>query len=159
MSAEKEKKPTVRMSEDEIWQHVTQGHTGIFTTLRADGMPIALPIWYVCLDHLIYIPTRGKKLKRIAKDPRASFLVEEGLQWSELRAVQMTGQAEVVNLDDELSARYQAEFDRKYSQYRTAGTAMPKATREAYSKSVMGVVRFSPDERVLHWDNRKLGLS
>ena len=158
MSVQQEKKPTVRMSEDEIWQLVQDGHTGIFTTLRADGMPIALPIWYVCLDHLVFISTRGKKLKRLAKDPRASFLVEEGQPWSQLRAVHMTGKAEIVDLDEALSARYQAELDRKYSQYRTAGSAMPKATREAYAKSVSGIVRFTPDERILNWDNRKLGL-
>ena len=147
------------MSADEIWQFVISGHTGIFTTLRADGMPIALPIWYVCLDRLVYISTRGKKLKRIANDPRASFLVEEGETWPELRAVHMTGIAEVVDLDDELSARYQAELDRKYSQYRTASSAMPKATREAYTKAVSGIVRFTPDYRFLSWDNRKLGLT
>ena len=28
------KKPTVRMSEQEIWQFVEEGHTGILTTLR-----------------------------------------------------------------------------------------------------------------------------
>lgn len=158
MSDQTEKKPGVRMSDDEIWQFVQEGHTGILTTLRADGMPIALPIWYVCLDKFIYIGTRGKKLKRIANDSRASFLVEEGQHWSKLRAVHMTGHAEIVDLDKDLSARYHNELDRKYSQYRTAGSAMPKETREAYTKAVNGVVRFTPDERILNWDNRKLGL-
>jgi nitroimidazol reductase NimA-like FMN-containing flavoprotein (pyridoxamine 5'-phosphate oxidase superfamily) len=151
-------KPTVRMSEQEIWQFLEQGHTGILTTLRQDGMPIALPIWYVCLDQHIYIGTRGKKLNRISNDPRASLLVEEGKRWSELRAVHMTGKAEIVNLEGDLSARYGAELERKYGGYRTAGSAMPKATREVYAKSVSGVVRFTPDDRVLHWDNRKLGI-
>jgi nitroimidazol reductase NimA-like FMN-containing flavoprotein (pyridoxamine 5'-phosphate oxidase superfamily) len=155
----KTSKPTVRMSEDEVWAFVQAGHTGILTTLRADGMPIALPIWYVCLDGLIYIGTRGKKLTRIKNDPRAGFLVEAGEKWAELRAVHMTGKAEIVDLNDELSARYRAEMDRKYSAYRTAGSAMPKATREAYTKAVSGVVRFTPDERILNWDNRKLGIS
>lgn len=158
MADQTAKKPTVRMMEEEVWRFVEDGHTGIFTTLRADGMPIALPIWYVCLDKLIYIGTRGKKLKRIAKDPRASFLVEEGQQWSELRAVHMTGRADIVDLDDALSARYKAALDRKYSPYRTAGSAMPKETREAYTKAVNGVVRFTPDGKILNWDNRKLGL-
>ena len=158
MPEESTAKPTVRMSEDEIWQFVQEGHTGIFTTLRSDGMPIALPIWYVCLEDLIFIGTRGKKLKRILNDRRASFLVEEGQHWSKLRAVHMTGHAEIVDLDDTLSARYRTELDRKYSKYRTTTSAMPKETREAYTKAVSGVVRFRPDERILNWDNRKLGL-
>lgn len=153
-----EKKPTVRMTQDEIWHFLEDGHTGILTTLRRDGMPIAMPIWYAVLDHEIYISTRGKKLSRIRKDPRASFLVEEGEHWSKLKAVHMTGVAEIVDLDDTLSARFREEIDRKYRDYRTAGTAMPKATREVYQKSISGIVRFTPDERVLHWDNGKLGL-
>ena len=129
-------------------------HSGSSITAK-----VALPIWYVCLDGLIYIGTRGKKLIRIKNDPRASFLVEAGEKWAELRAVHMTGKAEIVDLNDELSARYRGELDRKYSAYRTAGRAMPKATREAYTKAVSGVVRFTPDERILNWDNRKLGIS
>lgn len=157
MSENQEKKPTVRMSSEEIWEFVRQGHTGILTTLRRDGIPIALPIWYACLENKIFISTRGKKLNRIKADSRASFLVEEGEHWSELRAVHLTGRADIVNLDGDLSASFRAEIDRKYSQYRTAGAAMPKATREAYSKAINGVVQFTPDERILNWDNRKLG--
>ena len=33
---------------------------------------------------------------------------------------------------------------------------MPKATAEHYATAMNGVVRFTPDERVLNWDNRKL---
>ena len=86
-----EKKPvSVRMNEEEIWDFLTNGHTGILTTLRRDGVPIAMPIWYAVVDHTVYIGTRGKKLTRLAHDPRASFLVESGEKWAELRAVHLT---------------------------------------------------------------------
>ena len=149
---------TVRMTQEEIWQFVEDGHTGVLTTLRQDGVPIALPIWYACIDRIIYIQTRGKKLTRIRNDPRSSFLVEQGEHWAKLRAVHMTGRADVVNLDQALSQLFRAEMDRKYSGHRTAAASMPKQTRQAYAKSVTGVVRFTPDERILNWDNSKLSL-
>ena len=41
---------TVRMTDEEIWEFLSEGHTGIFTTLRRDGYPIALPVWYAVVD-------------------------------------------------------------------------------------------------------------
>jgi hypothetical protein len=32
------------MDEDEIWVFVTNAHTGILTTLEADGSPVSLPL-------------------------------------------------------------------------------------------------------------------
>jgi len=148
--------PSPRMTDDEIWSFVTDAHTGILTTLRRDGYPISMPLWFACLDRTIYLRTRGKKLQRIANDPRAGFLVESGERWVDLKAVHLTGRAEIVDLDSDVSARFRAEIDRKYSAFRTASEEMPKDTAEHYAKTMNGVVRFTPDDRVLNWDNRKL---
>ena len=51
---------------------------GTLVTLRKDGRPIALPVWFVVLDHKIYISTRGKKLTRVRNDKRCAFLVKPG---------------------------------------------------------------------------------
>ena len=144
------------MTPDEIWAYVTDTHTGILTTLRRDGVPIAMPLWFACLDRVIYVQTRGRKLQRIAHDPRASFLVETGDRWADLKAVHLTGTAEIVDLDAELSARFRTEIDRKYAAFRTAPTDMPKETANVYATALMGVVRFTADDRVLNWDNTKL---
>ncbi len=148
--------PNPRMTTDEIWSFVTDSHTGIMTTLRRDGVPIALPIWFVCLDRTIYLKTRGKKLLRITNDSRASFLVESGERWADLKAVHLTGTAEIVDLDETMSHRFRSEMDRKYNPYRMATGTMPQETAEHYAKAIGGVVRFTPDERVLNWDNAKL---
>src|SRR3954454_11070670 len=103
-----------RMTEDEIWAFVTDAPTGILTTLRRDGVPVAMPLWFACLDRTIYMQTRGKKLQRIAHDPRASFLVETGHRWVDLKAVHFTGTAELVDLEPELARRFRTEIDRKY---------------------------------------------
>jgi PPOX class probable F420-dependent enzyme len=152
---------SVRMSRDEIWEFLREGHTGILTTLRADGMPVAMPVWYAVLDGAVVTMTRGKKLARLRRDPRASFLVEGGEWWAELRAVHLTGTAEILSAEEAaaLAPAVQAEHDRKYAAYRTDPSAMPEATRTVYATSDRAMVRLRPDQRILNWDNRKLGLA
>ncbi len=153
----REKKPvSVRMTQDEIWEFLTNGHTGILTTLRRDGVPITMPLWYAVVDQIVYISTRGKKLMRIRHDPRSSFLVEAGDRWAELRAVHLTGESEVLEVSEEIAEKVRAELDRKYAAYRTAPSEMPDATRDTYARAPMMLVRFTPDDRILTWDNRKL---
>jgi nitroimidazol reductase NimA-like FMN-containing flavoprotein (pyridoxamine 5'-phosphate oxidase superfamily) len=150
--------PSPRMTEDEIWATVAEAHTGILTTLRRDGNPIALPLWFVCLDRRIYAQSRGKKLARIEHDPRASFLVESGYRWAELKAVHLIGTAHIVELDDEIAGRFRDEFDRKYAGARSAPTEMPKETANHYRTAKGGLIEFipAPGERVLNWDNANL---
>src|SRR3954454_18582926 len=83
-----------RMTDDEIWAFVQDAPTGILTTLRRDGVPVALPLWYACVHRRIYLRTRGRKLQRTASDPRASVLVESGVRWAERKAAHFTGVAE-----------------------------------------------------------------
>jgi nitroimidazol reductase NimA-like FMN-containing flavoprotein (pyridoxamine 5'-phosphate oxidase superfamily) len=153
-----QKKPSPRMTPEEIWEFVTDAHTGILTTLRRDGVPIALPLWFACLDQHIYLSTRGRKLQRIANDPRASFLVESGDRWADLKGVHLTGTAEIVEIDGDLAASFRAEIARKYAASRATSTEMPAATEKHYRTAMGGIVRFTPDARILNWDNAKLGV-
>ncbi len=91
-------KKSVRLSRDEAWAELTNAHTGILTTLRRDGVPITLPVWFVVLDERIYVSAPGhtKKIARVRNDPRVSFLVESGERWAELRAVHVTGKGHIV---------------------------------------------------------------
>lgn len=147
------------MSADEIWDFVTNGHTGIFVTLRGDGVPVAMPVWFAVVDRVIYVNTRGKKLTRARNDARAAFLVESGKGWAELKAVHLTGTARVLDeLPECERRRVQAELDRKYAAFRTASAALPTQTRNAYASSRFAWLEFTPDERILDWDNSKLPL-
>ena len=145
-----------RMTEAEIWDFVENGHTGIFTTLRRDGVPIAMPMWYGCVDRAVYMQTRGKKLDRIRNDPRASFLVETGDRWGDLVAVHLTGIAEHIEPDEATAAAFGADMDRKYAAFRGDGTEMPAETKQYYATRMQGLVRFTPDDRILNWDNSKM---
>jgi PPOX class probable F420-dependent enzyme len=150
------KRRGVRLSADEAWDTIEQSHTGILTTLRRDGMPISLPVWFVALDRQIYVttPGRAKKVARIRRDPRAAFVVESGERWVDLKAVHLTGRATVVD-DRDLLERVQAKQDEKYRAFRMARREMPSATREHYGQET-ALIRFEPDDRIVSWDNAKL---
>ena len=149
---------SVRMTEDEAWSVIEASHTGILTTLRRDGRPVALPIWFVALDRRVYVSTRGKKVARVRHDDRASFLVEAGERWAELRAAHMDCRARVIEPTSVLSERIRVALDQKYGAFRTAGTAMPSATRDHYRKAQGAVIELVPDGKLLTWDNNRLGI-
>jgi PPOX class probable F420-dependent enzyme len=147
----------IRLSEDEAWAVIAAAHTGILTTLRADGAPVTLPMWFVADGHTVVFTTfeGTKKLARIRRDPRASFLVESGARWAELCAVHLSGTIEMVEDPAEV-ARLDALLDDKYASFRTARSAMPEKTADHYSGK--HTLRLVPSGRVLTWDNSRLAL-
>jgi nitroimidazol reductase NimA-like FMN-containing flavoprotein (pyridoxamine 5'-phosphate oxidase superfamily) len=150
-------RPSVRMSDDEAWQMVERSVNGTLTTLKRDGRPVALPVWFVALDRRIYITTRGRKLQRIRRDSRCSFLVEAGERWADLRAVHLECHGQVIEPDDELQERITSAMDAKYRTLRTDRASMPSATRDHYRSAPGGIIELRVDGKVLTWDNRKLG--
>ncbi len=148
---------SIRLSEDEAWSFLEEGHTGIFTSLRRDGRPVTLPVWYVALDRRIYLggPAQTKKFQRVRHDERVAFLVESGLAWKDLKAVHVSGRARILDDAGEIE-RVQAELDRKYAAFRTQSSAMPDATRSHYSSRA--VLRIEPEGRMLTWDNARIRL-
>jgi PPOX class probable F420-dependent enzyme len=148
---------SVRLPPDEAWRFIDGAHTGIFTTLRSDGFPVALPVWFVTLERTICIgtPAGTKKMMRVRRDPRASFLVEQGERWAELQAVHVTGRVDIVR-DEDVVTRVQQALDEKYQDFRTPSSAMPEDTRNHYAQRRM-ILRLQPEGRILSWDNRRIG--
>ena len=150
---------SLRLSPEEAWEFLEKGHTGILTSLRRDGWPISLPVWYVALDRRIYVsgPARTKKYGRMKRDPRVAFLVETGLKWKELSAVHVTGRARLVDDAAEL-ARVQKAMDAKYAAFRTDRSKMPAATSQHYTQQGSATVCIEPEGKLLTWDNARLGV-
>ena len=147
----------VRLTPDELWATLEGAHTGIFTSLRRDGAPVALPTLFAVVDRKLYFrtPAKAKKLARIRNDPRGSFLVESGLAWKELKAVHLNGRAVLVEPGEE-TERAQEAMNAKYRAYRTERQAMPDASKQHYARFVW--IRFDPEGEPLSWDNAKLRL-
>lgn len=148
---------SVALPDGEAWSVLAQAHTGILTTLRADGTPVPTPVWFVAdPEHrtiLVAGPRATAKVSRIAADPRVSFLVESGLRWDELLAVRVDGTAEIVAEPDWDS------FDRavgaKYAGFVTPRSEMPESSRRRYDEK-RALIRITPTRPLVSWDNARL---
>jgi hypothetical protein len=148
----------VRLSEDEAWAEIERAHTGIFTSLKADGWPVSLPAWFAVVDRAIYLrtPARAKKVLRVRHDARGAFLVERGKRWVELAAVMLPVQATLVEGQGE-EERALAELQRKYTGFRLEPEDMPERTRSHYGPRGV-VIRLDAAGPPLTWDNARLGV-
>lgn len=146
---------TVRLDEAEIASVLAQAHTGILATLRSDGSPAVMPLWFVMLDDGVCLrtPARSAKVGQIRRDPRVSFMVESGAAWAELKAVILYGRAEIVD-EAAHAAAVDALWQAKYAGYGIpSGT--PARTREHYATD-RTYIRIAPTRPALTWDNAKL---
>ena len=153
----------VRLGEEEAWAELERAHTGILTTLRRDGRPVSLPVWFAALDRKIYVrtPDKTRKVAHVHNDPRATFLVERGEKWIELCAVMVYADAEVLDPGEEYDAASSA-ITAKYAGFGMDAEAMggkkvPDATKEHYAGRA-AVLRLTPTERPVTWDNSRLRL-
>ena len=146
----------IRLSAEEAWDTLECAHTGVLTTLRRDGVPISLPVWFVVLDRKIYVsgPAHTKKFARVKHDPRVSFLVESGERWIDLVGVHLTGTARIVD-DAQVLERVAEALADKYGRFRTPRDEMPDATRANYETTVT-TLAITPDDRILSWENARL---
>ncbi len=152
----------IGLSEQEAWERIRAAHTAIVTTLKADGWPVALPSWFVVDGSDIYLrtPARSKKVLRISRDPRASFLVESGKAWVELTAVQLSCRATILDhqLDREQTVRVAELSAAKYAGFSLPTEGLPAATAAHYG-SGMATIRLKPVGPPVTWDNSRIRLA
>jgi nitroimidazol reductase NimA-like FMN-containing flavoprotein (pyridoxamine 5'-phosphate oxidase superfamily) len=148
----------ITLDDEELWRYLEEGHEGLFSTLRADGWPVTLPVWYVTLDRAVYVRSspRTKKLARVRRDPRSSFVVSSGAHWVELKAVVLTCHAAELDPGSERDGVLQA-FDDKYRSFRLQSSAMPSSSKRHY-QGEPAVIRLDPVGPPLSWDNSRLRL-
>ena len=90
------------MSEAEIADFVTSSRTGTLATIGPDGQPHLTAMWYGVVDGEIWLETKAKSQKAVnlKRDPRVSFLIEDGDTYDTLRGVSFEGVAEIVDDPD-----------------------------------------------------------
>ena len=147
---------SVRLTDGEAWDVLASSHTGILTSLRRDGVPGSLPVWFVVDERsgLVAGPAASHKFTRIRRDGRIAFLVESGEAWKDLRAVHLIGRGDVVEQPDWESV--DALFEAKYAGFRTPREKMSASARARYD-GARALVRLTSTERLLTWDNQRLG--
>jgi nitroimidazol reductase NimA-like FMN-containing flavoprotein (pyridoxamine 5'-phosphate oxidase superfamily) len=149
----------VRLTEDEAWEMLAKAHTGIITTLRRDGWPISLPMWFSVVDRKIYMRTlaASKKALRIKRDARACFMVESGEAWKDLAAVVVPVRASLIDPEGEEAKRALAAIAGKYEGFAPAQKTIPEATRKHYAATNV-VIRLEPAGDLITWNNAKIRL-
>jgi nitroimidazol reductase NimA-like FMN-containing flavoprotein (pyridoxamine 5'-phosphate oxidase superfamily) len=148
----------VRLSDDEAWQFLADGHTAVFTTLRRDGWPVSLPVWFVVEDRRVYVatPMKSKKVAWLRHNGRGCLLVEQGVAWTDLAAAELPVRASVLDDGDEAVA-VSAHFARKYAAFRPVVVSVPDATKRHYAGQA--VIRLEPRGPLLSWDNSRIRLT
>ena len=142
------------MSAAEIAGFVASHRTGTLATVGPAGQPHLTAMWYGVLDGEIWLETKGKSQKAVnlRRDPRVSFLLEDGQTYDTLRGVSFEGVAELVDDPDTLFRVGVSVWERYYGPY----TDEQRPAIDAMMHNRIGVRIVA--HRTRSWDHRKLGM-
>jgi PPOX class probable F420-dependent enzyme len=146
----------IKLSDDEQRELIESERIVVVSTLGTRGWPHLMPLWYVPRDGEIWIWTYAKsqKVRNLERDPRATLLIETGVEYGDLRGVQIEAEAEIVRDLDEI-VEYAKEMTIRYSDgIESVEGDAAEGLRAQAPKRV--AIRFHP-KRVASWDHRKLG--
>jgi PPOX class probable F420-dependent enzyme len=142
------------MSPAEIADFVTAHRTGTLATVGPDGQPHLTAMWYAVVDGEIWLETKAKSQKAVnlKRDPRVSFLLEDGLTYDTLRGVSFEGVTEIID-DPETSLRVGISVWERYTGPYT-DDMKPAVEAMMHKRVAVRIVT----HRTRSWDHRKLGL-
>jgi PPOX class probable F420-dependent enzyme len=142
----------IRMTDEEIRSFLGGPYKLQVATINKDGTPHLVTMYYAVVDGRIAFWTyrAAQKAVNLRRDPRLTCLVETGEGYDQLRGVQVSGRAELIDepervlaIGTEIYDRYMGPLDGPVAEY---------VARMA-TKRVAVIV--DPD-RVVSWDHRKL---
>lgn len=143
----------IRMTEPELARFLASPHKLQVATLNADGSPHVTAMYYaVEPDGLVafWAFQKSQKAVNLRRDPRIGCLAESGEAYAELRGVQLTGTAELVDDYDAVVAFGKRLWPRYF------GPVDPQATQAIERTARKRIlVRVAP-EKIASWDHAKL---
>ena len=73
-----------RMSEADIAEFLNQPHIGVLATLRRNGLPYTVPIWWLWHEEAIWLTGTTTRVwcQQLRADPRASLCIEATDPWT-----------------------------------------------------------------------------
>lgn len=147
----------VRMSDDEVAATLDANLKVQVASIGPDGSPHLSTLFYVVQDGLIAFWTyaRSQKIRNLERDPRVSALVEDGVDYFELRGVSITGRAELVRDRDRIYEIGSAVATRMVgaASFEELGDLGRETVEKQATKRVGVLVH---PEHVATWDHRKL---
>src|SRR5574337_545597 len=142
------------MSPAEVADFVTTHRTGTLATVGPDGQPHLTAMWYGVLNGEIWLETKAKSQKAVnlRRDPRVSFLLEDGDTYDTLRGVSFEGVAEIVEDPDTVFRVGVSVWERYTGPY--TDDLKPAVDAMMHKRVAVRIV----NHRTRSWDHRKLGL-
>jgi len=142
----------IMMTEAERDTYLTRQRTCRVATVSADGHPHVAPLWFVWHGGSLwlYSLTRSLRWSQLRADPRTTVVVDDGVEYGELRGVELSGRAVRVGEAPRTGAPC-PELDapeRLFAGKYFGMDAMPHDGRHAW-------LRLTPTS-VASWDFRKL---
>lgn len=149
----------ITMTDAEVLEFLTSGHTLQVSTIGGDGFPHVAPMWYLVEDGKVAFRsfTKSQKIVNLSRNPKLTVLVETGASYAELRGVMIKGKANLI--DDR--AFVLAMYGKLAAKYEMVGGARIQLTadelEEAFGrfaeKNTAVVVQ---PHQVISWDHTKL---
>jgi len=147
----------IAMSPEELRAFFDQELTLTCATIRPNGRPHLMPLWFIRQGDVLASWTYGasQKVKNLERLPQATVQVEAGKKYAELRGAMLDCDVEIVR-DREAILDIGVALAYRYGQA-PQGTP-PELVRASAEKSGAKrvVLRFRPT-RIVSWDHRKLG--
>jgi PPOX class probable F420-dependent enzyme len=146
----------IKLTEDEQRELIDRERIVVVSSLGPRGWPHVMPLWYVPRDGEIWIWTYAKsqKAKNLERDPRATLLIETGIEYQELRGVQIEAEAELIRDIDRI-VDYAKDLTIRYGEgIESVEDDAAAGLRAQAPKRV--AIQFHP-KRIATWDHRKLG--
>jgi len=142
------------MSRAEITDFVARSRTGTLATVGAGGQPHLVAMWYGVIDGEIWLETKLKsqKVVNLKRNPRVSFLIEDGMTYDSLRGVSFEGVAEIHDDPDSVFAVGVSVWERYNGPY--TEDLKPSVDMMMNKRVAVRIV----SGRVRSWDHHKLGL-
>jgi PPOX class probable F420-dependent enzyme len=144
----------VRMTDEELTDFLEANMKVQVATIGRDGLPHLTTLFYVLVDGRLFFWTYGRsqKIQNLRRDPRITCLVEDGVDYFELRGATLTGKARLIEEYDEL-----VELGGRVARRMAGGADLGELGDEIVRKQArkrVGVV-VDPDH-VATWDHRKM---
>ncbi len=142
----------IAMSPSEVDAFLREERTCRVGTIGPDGAAHVSPLWFVWDGTALWLHSlvRAQRWADLQRDPRVTVLVDAGVEYTELRGVELSGRAVGVGdvpwtgQPDPALAGPVRLFGEKY-----AGGRLPADSRHAWLRIV--------PEKLVSWDFRKAG--
>lgn len=147
----------IELTDNEIGAYLDSQKTLIIVSNGHNGYPHPMPMWFVRDDDgTIRCTTFGKSQKVLnwRRDPRATLLVESGVEYAELKGVVIYASCEIIDELDAVKDTLVAINSRDRDLDDDARARLRGAVSGTAAKRV--VLKFTP-ERHVTWDHAKLG--